>query len=371
MAIEVVRALPGDDLSDVVRFRYQVYVDELGWDSPEADHENRVLTDPLDSYGIVHSLVDGGRIVGTLRTVHAAALDDHALIAKTGALDGIEAFGADAVATTSRFMLHPELRGGTAILRLIRTALADGLEMGVRLNYGDTSPHLLPFYEHMGYRRFSWAFNDPNYGWKFPIVMLVRDKQRMEAMRSPVARLLRDHPDDAEARAWFEATYPHSLQERSQRQLGRDGFVALVEQLAESWQQSDVVGELDADALGELLASATVVTARPGDEIVRQGEVGESLFILLSGVADVVVDGSTIAVLTAGALFGEAALGESGVRSASVVAADQCQVVAIDAAQFARAAGRDERTEAAVADGLAQLAAERSLDDDPPPGPIR
>jgi voltage-gated potassium channel len=57
----------------------------------------------------------------------------------------------------------------------------------------------------------------------------------------------------------------------------------------------------------------------PGEYIIRQGEYGDCMYFLTSGIVQVVADGKEIARLGPGSPFGETALIEQGRRNASVI----------------------------------------------------
>lgn len=63
-----------------------------------------------------------------------------------------------------------------------------------------------------------------------------------------------------------------------------------------------------------------------GDTLVRQGEHGAELFLLLDGVLAVEVDGERLAELGPGAVVGERALLEGGLRTSTLVAVTPCKV---------------------------------------------
>jgi CRP-like cAMP-binding protein len=58
----------------------------------------------------------------------------------------------------------------------------------------------------------------------------------------------------------------------------------------------------------------------PGQVIVRQGETGDTLFVVVTGEVSVQVDGREVAVFGEGQHFGELALVDTAPRSAQVVA---------------------------------------------------
>jgi hypothetical protein len=70
-----------------------------------------------------------------------------------------------------------------------------------------------------------------------------------------------------------------------------------------------------------------------GRTLVEQGEPGDAIFVLLDGVVTVEVDGQPLADLGPGAVVGERALLEGGLRTSTLRAATTCKV--------AVAAGRD------------------------------
>lgn len=84
-----------------------------------------------------------------------------------------------------------------------------------------------------------------------------------------------------------------------------------------------------------------LATLSPGATLVEQGTAGHSLFLLLDGVLEVDVDGSTVAELGPGAVVGERTLLEGGTRTATLRALTRVRVAVaapdqIDAEALAR-----------------------------------
>jgi hypothetical protein len=63
-----------------------------------------------------------------------------------------------------------------------------------------------------------------------------------------------------------------------------------------------------------------------GEMLVRQGEPGQDLFLLLDGLMHVEVDGQVVAEVAPGAILGERALFEGGVRTSTLIAATDAKV---------------------------------------------
>ncbi len=102
------------------------------------------------------------------------------------------------------------------------------------------------------------------------------------------------------------------------------------------------------------LASRTVEVEYPaGRVIVRQGEVGTGFFVIASGAAEVIRDGTHTASLAPGDFFGELSVLDGRPRTAQVVATEPTVCVALASWEF-EAAVRDEPSVAlAVLRGLA------------------
>jgi CRP-like cAMP-binding protein len=78
----------------------------------------------------------------------------------------------------------------------------------------------------------------------------------------------------------------------------------------------------------ERLAKATdELVYAPGDTIVEEGMLGETLFVVMEGKANVIRGGRKIAEVLPGEFFGELSTLDGGPRTASIVAATPVSVI--------------------------------------------
>ena len=70
---------------------------------------------------------------------------------------------------------------------------------------------------------------------------------------------------------------------------------------------------------------------KAGNTLVEQGAASDELFLLLNGVLVVEVDGEALAELGPGAVLGERAVLEGGVRTATLRAVTNCKVASATA----------------------------------------
>eukprot|EP00002_Diphylleia_rotans_P001080 TRINITY_DN10594_c0_g1_i2.p1 TRINITY_DN10594_c0_g1~~TRINITY_DN10594_c0_g1_i2.p1 ORF type:complete len:1147 (+),score=246.34 TRINITY_DN10594_c0_g1_i2:43-3483(+) len=67
--------------------------------------------------------------------------------------------------------------------------------------------------------------------------------------------------------------------------------------------------------------------ALPGEYIIRQDEIGKEMYFIVSGEVDIVANGNLVSKLSTGAYFGEISLIFSQKRTASVIAAEYCELL--------------------------------------------
>jgi len=101
---------------------------------------------------------------------------------------------------------------------------------------------------------------------------------------------------------------------------------------------SPIFEGLDEAALDRVRECTHFIGAHPGLHIVRQGEGGFELYIIVSGTAEVMKDGETVATLGKGDVFGEMSLLGNSHRNADVVARSVMSLVSLTADEFRRLA---------------------------------
>lgn len=85
-------------------------------------------------------------------------------------------------------------------------------------------------------------------------------------------------------------------------------------------------------------AKPQVLQYPAGTVLVRQGDVGKEIYLILDGVVRVVHDDEPLAEYGPGALLGERAHLDGGLRTSSLVAVTACRVASVDADQMERSA---------------------------------
>ena len=113
-------------------------------------------------------------------------------------------------------------------------------------------------------------------------------------------------------------------------------------------QAIDIFRPLPPAVVEQLAQGAKTYATPAGEAVVQQGELGDRFYVILSGEADVVVDGVERGSLSAGGYFGEIALLRDVPRTATVVARSALTMLGIDRDEFIGAVtGHPESADAA------------------------
>lgn len=86
--------------------------------------------------------------------------------------------------------------------------------------------------------------------------------------------------------------------------------------------------------LREVVKELNLIVFLPGDYIIRQGEHADCMYFISSGEVEVTVNDKVVAKLESGSFFGETALLEGGVRTASVRALTYCETYRLAKSDF-------------------------------------
>ena len=100
--------------------------------------------------------------------------------------------------------------------------------------------------------------------------------------------------------------------------------------LAERLSRVPLFSRCDQRDLRIVARHAETLEIGTGQDVVRQGEPGDALFVILSGSARVERDGHEVSELQAGSYFGELALLDPATRAATVRAVTETEVAVLN-----------------------------------------
>lgn len=367
----ILLAVSEAERQEVYRFRYAVYVEEMGKSPPDANHERRVLMDRFDATASLYLLRDGeGALVGTLRINHLAALESAQEALRPIPLEPLlEQASLKNLSYTSRLMLRADWRGGSSLALLCNRIFADSLEEGIRFDLCHAHPGLIELYEQLGYRRFCAGITLPGVGYQVPMLLALRDRAHLRRCRSPLmrnpalARVL-ESEDNAEGDRLWLAQQSQRYWGLNHRLVDPDHFWALAgDALRQPAQGLPLLQGLSDEQSRRLLKTGTVMQCLAGDRIVSQGEPRQDLFVVMEGFAEISREEQGqrlgLAVLKPGDVFGEMGFLGRSQRSADVVAATDMRVLVLTQSFLNKALRTQPEAMALVLRNLALVLSDR------------
>jgi GNAT superfamily N-acetyltransferase len=191
-AVEIRVAETRADLEKIYRFRYLIYVEEMGRMQRYADHARRRIQDPLDEGGVNLAAFRGEEVVGVVR-INCPRDSDVGDYERFYHLSSVGQDHPAHTSITTRLMISPEYRRGRLAVRLAMAIYEYGTVRGIRWSFIDCNAHLIPFFRGLGYVEHIPPADHPEYG----SVTLMRldglDRGHLEAVRSPFCRCLARH----------------------------------------------------------------------------------------------------------------------------------------------------------------------------------
>ena len=320
MALTVELAESAEARDEVYRFRYGVYIEEMGKRIAHADHSGHRLVDPSDSGSLIFTCRDGGDVIGTMRLSLGRASVAGDPQAEVYHLDLFGEVPEDQMAFASRFMLRSDHRGGLAAHRLSLAAMEAALAAGIRLVFCHCAPYLVGYYEQMGFRRYTDNFNDA-LGYRIPMVLVLLDHGHLQAVRSPLASRV-PAEDPGAWGAWFGARFPGFVFPANARLVATDAFYDLLNLKLRDDPRTTIplLRGLDQEEAAQVLRAGTILGCAEGDRLLREGEQGGEIYLNLSALIGVRHPDREgwLGLMGPGELIGEMAFLMSSRRTADV-----------------------------------------------------
>lgn len=345
-----------EEKSASYRLRYQVYVEEMRRFVDQADHDARELRDELDATARSLIAISDGEPVATLRCHWGGDAAFPTEVRKVYMLDRFADIVSDRqMMVVERMMVPVERRGaGRLTSQLYNELYHFVVDNGVELVFLDSEPHLINNWLKLGFRPFAPTTTYRGVGLVVPLVGVVWDQEHLVRVGSPLLVTLRESNDDSDHSVVVGKVLkrlPELAPLVSERATGAGNVLATVYRTMTraNSERPFIFDEMTEEEVQTVLERSHVITCGQGDVIIKKGNTAQTLFILLSGVAEVRKDGDLIAVLAPGAVMGEVAFLLGKPRTADVVAAtDDVRVLSLNESSIRR----QIRTDAELASKL-------------------
>jgi Cyclic nucleotide-binding domain len=323
--IRIALAETEEEKRAVYRFRYRIYVEEMGKYRSVADHAQRMFSEPCDAHSRIFYATENGEVVATARATWGGdAPLPQRMIEQYQLAPFLAEVPQAAISVGERGMVVPRLRGTDLFLRLLGASLRFANEHRIQLCFGDCEPHLLNLYLGLGQRTYSRKnVNSAEAGYLIPILFVPEDVAYLRRINSPLLEYVRDFGSDARIPACVERLAAEGTAVMSRRLVGSGDYWGQVHGALseiEGTRPTALDGLTEEDA-ARCLDKSNIIECRAGDRLLKKGGVARNLFVVLDGTVEVREGETPLAVFGPGDVFGEMAFLLERPRSQDVYAA--------------------------------------------------
>jgi hypothetical protein len=317
------------ELREVQRFKYDVYVAEMGRYGAIADHENRLLVEVDDPTSHIFQARVDGALAATMRLTwggdtfagRGAIGERH--VAQYDLAPFLDTVPPEQIVVGERFMIDPTYRG-TSLLNEMFTAYMNFVnQRRIQLVFGDCEPHLLNTYQALGFRTYTTRnVNSPETGYLIPLVIVAEDLGYMRRIASPLAEVLRDYAGRARVPEEIDRLLTGGAAVQSHKMLDPEEYLAGVKAAAREAGAlaSGLFRGMSEDEIAVCLDKSVTIACQPGDRVIKRGNVATNMSLVLSGRFEVRDGEAVVAEIGPGEVFGEIAFFLKLPRTMDVVA---------------------------------------------------
>lgn len=342
-SIKIFVAKTPEEKSEIYRFRYQIYVEEMSKHFADADYDNKLLYDELDEWAILLYAKVGTKIIATYRINVGTMADFPQEVIEYLSLDtfnnSIIEHGGHKFAFATKVMVAPAYRSSLALyLLMIKTYEICCYEQAQFL-FGICNFHLLRLYEQLGCRRYYKNFFDPGLGLLAPIVLLVDDVQHFRKVRSPFFRLARKRTSlNTKVVEWFDTVFTNNSSIINSQTITEEELWSLLCKRLHCppTEGMSLLHDLsEAEAKKFLHSCGILVQCDPDDRITFQGDVSYTYNTLISGrLKSLTFLSPAKEYITPGQHFGANGLTEQNTHTEDIAAASAAEIFVLTGSAF-------------------------------------
>ncbi len=348
-------AITNEERDASYKLRYKVYVESMGRLKDKSDHQRKELKDKYDKTAQVAIAIKNGKPVGTLRLFWGGDTPfDQNLKDAYHLHPLLQVLPANKICIVERLMVEEQSRRSNITLRMYKEVMHFVLEKKAEIVLLDCEPHHLNSYLKLGFRPYANTYSYPGIGLVIPMALISGDYEHLQRVGSPFAMLTTEE----------DLNYCQHVEELnrllspkakiiSQTNLDAKDFLEQVYKESEPQKNQDlsIFNALSETEIERIIEKSHVIECSKGDRIIEKDNAAKTIFIVMSGFAEVRRDGHLLAVISPGEVIGEIAFFLNVKRSATVLAAtDDVKLLSLDEASLSRMM----KFESAIANKLLQ-----------------
>ena len=181
---EIRLAANQDELEQLYRFRYSIYVEEMHRVQHDADHVNKRITDVLDENGYNLLAFKNKEIVGAVRINFTRIgtipyyMEFYRILEQSGAT-------TENSCIVTRLMISQFLRKSTLAMRINIAAYDFSVSRDIHYGFIDCNDHLVNFFKSFGWHHYIGTSKHKEYGEVHPLKLDLYDEELFRNINSP------------------------------------------------------------------------------------------------------------------------------------------------------------------------------------------
>ena len=363
MTFEVGLAETEEQREAVYRFRYSVYVEEMGRYQGSADHAGRRLVEPEDERSFVFYALEDGDVVGTARLSWGGHGFSERQVGEYSLAPFLAELPPEHIAVGERVMVVPRLRGTGLVDELMDRRNDTALERDVRIQFSACEPHLLSLYLGQGRRTYAAKnINTPEAGYLIPLVAFPQGPEALAGVGADTPS--GDLPDCVAA---IFAGGGGAV--ASPLMSGTDDYVQHLRAAMHEIEAQDISAfhGFGDDEVDRCLARSNVIECAAGDRVLKQGGVARNVFVVLDGTLEARAGDQVVGVIGTGEVFGEMAFLLERPRTVDVYAAsDSVRVLSLSESTLRKMVAEDPAVAAKLLFNISKMLCVRIVKADRP-----
>lgn len=280
---------------EAFRLRYDVFIDELGYTDPKADHANGLYCDELDAFSRIYvALNEQEQVIATARSIYLKDLDERTTIPPP-LLAGfdIELFYhrfRASLAISTKFVVAKNYRRTLAAHMITLSIFKDLVDDEIFFVFSTCAPSLLSFYRNLGFRNYSPPDFD-QIGMYFPIILSVYDDDFFNKCGSPFRRITNKLHGSAENEAairWFKKTFSERF-DRYVFSINDDVIDDLIETTTalEASSKVTIFSDIAIQDRRRIMSQCLAMRVLAGQTIMASDQTEGVSYLILDGQVDV------------------------------------------------------------------------------------
>ncbi|GAX62300.1 ABC-type thiamine transport system, periplasmic component [Candidatus Scalindua japonica] len=172
-----------DEVYQLYKLRYSVYIKDLKYEQPHADHKLKILKDPLDNTGHLYGVFKNNEAIGTLLTNYTK----HSDLGYYPELYKMHEFANSSYFDSSistKFIVRKDFRSSNIAFKLACATLTQQSEDNIMYSFIDCIPENVPFFVRLGFKVSQKNMSHPEFGHGVALVIELQNIEELEKQNS-------------------------------------------------------------------------------------------------------------------------------------------------------------------------------------------